>query len=73
MVESSAAGAVILSITYGYDVSDTPGNPDPLVKLAKTTVEEFSLAVAPGGFLVDFIPWCTWFIPKLTFSPHLRN
>lgn len=58
-MESSATGAIILSITYGYDVSHSPDHPDPHVALAESTVEEFSLAVTPGRFLVDFIPWRT--------------
>ena len=56
--ESSVVGAVILSITFGYDVPESASATDPLIKLAEITVEEFSLAVTPGVFLVDFIPWC---------------
>lgn len=49
---SGAAGAIILSISYGYDVS---GNgPDPLVQLSETTLEEGSKAATPGSFLVIF-------------------
>lgn len=48
-------GAVVLRLTYGYEVAETD---DPLVKLADTTMDQFSKSVAPGGFLVDFIPAC---------------
>jgi hypothetical protein len=50
----STAGAIILKITHGYQVSE---NEDPLIALAETTMEEFSKAVVPGAFLVDFLPW----------------
>jgi hypothetical protein len=49
------AGAVILKICYGYTVAE--GGNDPLVVQAGKTLEEFSLAVQPGVFIVDFIPW----------------
>jgi hypothetical protein len=52
----STAGAIILSISYGYDVSETQR--DPLVTLAESTMDEFSVVVTPGAFLVDFVPWC---------------
>lgn len=52
----SAAGAIVLSISYGYDVSES--GTDPLVQLAESCMDTFSLAVTPGVFLVDFLPWC---------------
>ena len=47
------AGAIILRISYGYEVKE---NNDPFVELADKATEQFSLATAPGGFLVDVIP-----------------
>ena len=56
--ELSTAGAIILSIAYGYDASESENEPDPLVKLAELGNAQFSEASTPGAFLVDFIPWC---------------
>ena len=50
------AGAVILRISHGYEVRE---HNDPFVGLADQATEQFSLATAPGGFLVDLIPACT--------------
>ncbi|KAF8803765.1 cytochrome P450 [Phlegmacium glaucopus] len=47
------AGAVILRISHGYEVKE---DNDPFVGLADQATEQFSLATAPGGFLVDLIP-----------------
>ncbi|KAF8665749.1 hypothetical protein AX16_000197 [Volvariella volvacea WC 439] len=47
------AGAIVLRISYGYEVKE---NNDPFVELADKATEQFSLATAPGGFLVDVIP-----------------
>jgi hypothetical protein len=49
------AGAVILRISYGYEVRETD---DPFVQLADLATEQFSLAASPGQFLVDVIPAC---------------
>jgi hypothetical protein len=51
----STAGAIILKISHGYQVSETEG--DPLVTLAETTMHEFNKAATPGTFLVDSLPW----------------
>ncbi|TRX94103.1 hypothetical protein FHL15_004871 [Xylaria flabelliformis] len=48
------AGAIILKMVYGY--STGPTTSDPLVKLADTAVEQFSIATMPGLWLVDVIP-----------------
>lgn len=49
------AGAIILRISHGYEVKETK---DPFVELADHATEQFALATAPGGFLVDLIPAC---------------
>ncbi|KAH6915204.1 cytochrome P450 [Coprinopsis sp. MPI-PUGE-AT-0042] len=46
-------GTIVLKITYGYDVKETR---DPLVELAERATEQFSIATAPGGHLVDVMP-----------------
>lgn len=52
---SRTVGATILRITYGYEAQEFK---DPFVQLADQATEQFSLATAPGGFLVDLIPAC---------------
>ncbi|PFH52584.1 hypothetical protein AMATHDRAFT_74066 [Amanita thiersii Skay4041] len=47
------AGAIILRISHGYEVKE---NNDPFIELADRATEQFSLATAPGRFLVDFMP-----------------
>ncbi|KAI1422341.1 cytochrome protein [Xylaria sp. FL1777] len=48
------AGAIILKMVYGYSTGSKTS--DPLVKLADTAVEQFSIATMPGRWLVDVIP-----------------
>jgi hypothetical protein len=50
------AGAVILKIAYGYSIDYQ--SEDPLVDIADEAMEQFSLAVRPGTWLVDFVPMC---------------
>ncbi|KAF5387612.1 hypothetical protein D9615_000087 [Tricholomella constricta] len=56
------AGAIILRISHGYEVKESR---DPFIELADQATEQFSLATAPGGYLVDSLPvLChvpTWF------------
>ncbi|EPQ59616.1 cytochrome P450 [Gloeophyllum trabeum ATCC 11539] len=47
------AGSIILQIAYGYIVKDEA---DPIVDIVEKATEQFSLATAPGAFLVDIIP-----------------
>ncbi|KAG1729789.1 cytochrome P450 [Suillus lakei] len=48
------AGALILRISYGYEVKE---NNDPFVDLAKIALDNFSLTTTPGAFMVDSIPF----------------
>ncbi|QRV90645.1 cytochrome P450 family protein [Ceratobasidium sp. AG-Ba] len=54
------AGAIVLKLTYGYEVKD---NNDRFVQLADRTMDMFSVVSTPGAFLVDsfpllnYIPW----------------
>jgi hypothetical protein len=49
----SHSGAIIIMITFGYQVQE--GN-DPLVQLAQAAVDTFSRATLPAAFLVDTLP-----------------
>jgi hypothetical protein len=51
----SAAGAIILRISYGYDVEE---NNDPFVDLADRVMDHLSQSTAPGAFMVDIMPSC---------------
>ncbi|KIJ55777.1 hypothetical protein M422DRAFT_152019, partial [Sphaerobolus stellatus SS14] len=55
-------GAIIMKLTYSYDVVETEQGDDPFIELAKRTVAEFCAAATVGAFLVDIIPWSE-FIP----------
>ncbi|KAJ7274707.1 cytochrome P450 [Mycena rebaudengoi] len=48
------AGELIMSITYGIDV--LPSN-DPYISLAEKAMHGLSVAIAPGRFLVDSMPF----------------
>jgi hypothetical protein len=48
-----AIGSVSLRISYGYEVQE---GSDPFVDLVDRATNQFSLATAPGKFLVDLIP-----------------
>ncbi|KAF8077583.1 cytochrome P450 [Lyophyllum atratum] len=56
------AGAIILRISHGYEVKETG---DPFIELADKATEQFSLSTAPGGHLVDVLPFLrhipSWF------------
>jgi hypothetical protein len=48
-----ATGAIILKISYGYDVQERN---DPLVELADKFMMYFSNAITPGAYFVDLFP-----------------
>jgi hypothetical protein len=50
------AGSVILKITYGY-TTVARGN-DPLVDLARKTLDQCTEAVVPDKWMVDILPFC---------------
>lgn len=50
----SEVGATILKLTYGYTIDTTKR--DPLVDLAERALEQFSLSIVPGAWLVDNLP-----------------
>ncbi|RDA93384.1 hypothetical protein CP533_1961 [Ophiocordyceps camponoti-saundersi (nom. inval.)] len=53
-VMASLTSAIILNVTYGYSIDVK--QEDPLVRLGHSLVTKFSLAFAPGAWLVDLIP-----------------
>ncbi|BCR98117.1 cytochrome P450 [Aspergillus luchuensis] len=57
------AGAIILKVGYGYTIE--PHDRDPLVDLADKAMEDFSMAMLPATWAVDFFPPLkylpTWF------------
>ncbi|KAG1747595.1 cytochrome P450 [Suillus lakei] len=67
------AGAVILRISYGYEVKD---DNDPLVDLADRAMDGISQATAPGAFMVDMLPFLAkvpaWF-PGAGFQRTARG
>ncbi|KAF5309392.1 hypothetical protein D9619_012297 [Psilocybe cf. subviscida] len=46
-------GMIILRVAYGYKVESTA---DPMLKIPLSVLENFSIATAPGKWLVDIIP-----------------
>ncbi|CAG9987134.1 unnamed protein product [Clonostachys byssicola] len=50
----SQSGAIILKVAYNYSVEQKVV--DPLVLLIERMMENFSVAVVPGAWLVDLIP-----------------
>ncbi|KAJ7157011.1 cytochrome P450 [Mycena crocata] len=48
-----SSSAVALRITYGYTVQSEN---DPIVSLANSVMDEFSVSTTPGAFLVDLLP-----------------
>jgi hypothetical protein len=59
------AGSVILKITYGY--TTVARGKDPLVDLARRTLDQFTEAVVPGKWMVDILPFCKWSLPIAMF------
>ncbi|KAJ7775174.1 cytochrome P450 [Mycena metata] len=47
------SSAIALRIAYGYT---SQGEKDPIVDLVTAVMEEFSMAVTPGAFMVDVLP-----------------
>ena len=49
--KSSVAATVIL-VAYGREITV----PDPLVELVELVLEQFSIGISPGAYLVEFFP-----------------
>lgn len=43
-------------------------NDDPFITNADIAVDQFSKSAKPGAFLVDFIPWCTFYVQYDTLN-----
>ncbi|KAG2366934.1 cytochrome P450 [Suillus spraguei] len=67
------AGAIILRISYGYEVKE---NNDPFVDLADRAMNQLSRCTATGAFMVDLMPWLAnipeWF-PGTEFKRLARE
>ncbi|KAG2128053.1 cytochrome P450 [Suillus bovinus] len=67
------AGAIILRISYGYEVKD---NNDPFVDLVGRAMHQFSQANDPSAFMVNIMPWLAnvpeWF-PGAGFKSLARE
>ena len=63
------AGSVILKISHGYSVKD---DNDPLVEMAEIAMNNFSLVITPGRFLVDVLP-VGRFLVSSTHRGHLKR
>lgn len=61
------AGTQILGIAYGLDIREAQ---DPYIADAKLAVEAFSAGTVPGAYLVDTIPFCTYFHVSSAPSRH---
>ncbi|KAG1907691.1 cytochrome P450 [Suillus fuscotomentosus] len=48
------AGAIILRISYGYEVKE---NNDPFIDVADRAMDQLSRSTDTGAFMVDIIPW----------------
>ncbi|KAG2056881.1 cytochrome P450 [Suillus hirtellus] len=48
------AGAIILRISYGYEVKE---NNDPLIDVADRAMDQLSRSTDTGAFMVDIMPW----------------
>ncbi|KAG1874758.1 cytochrome P450 [Suillus subalutaceus] len=48
------AGAVILRISYGYEVKESS---DPFINIAERAHNRFSQSIAPGAFMVNYLPF----------------
>lgn len=53
---SRTTGALILKLTFGYNVAEDQSE-DPLVKIVEKAMKGFAQASEPGAFLVDVIPF----------------
>jgi hypothetical protein len=63
----SVTAAIVMSTTYGYDI--TPKN-DYFVNLAEDAISRLSLAVLPGAALVNAVPilqYLPWWFPGAGF------
>ncbi|KAJ5450230.1 uncharacterized protein N7458_006679 [Penicillium daleae] len=65
------AGAIILKIGYGYTIE--PHRKDPLVDLADKAMEEFSYALLPATWAVDFFPMLRYLPPWLPGAGFIKT
>ncbi|GJE86534.1 cytochrome P450 [Phanerochaete sordida] len=64
-------GAIVLNITYGYDVRE---GADPIVEAVDRATDQFSAITSPGAFLVDVFPVLRYlpsWVPGARFKKQL--
>ncbi|KAF8994553.1 cytochrome P450 [Cyathus striatus] len=68
----SVIAGITLNMSHGYTIH---GKEDPLISMANETVENFSTASKPGGYLVDVAPFLAhlpeW-LPGMGFKKQAR-
>lgn len=52
----SSTGALIMSLTYGFDIKS---HEDPFLTAAERALATIEETTVPGAFLVDLFPICT--------------
>ena len=52
----SVTGALVMSLTYGFDIKS---HEDPFLAAAERALHTIEAATVPGTFLVDTFPICT--------------
>ncbi|GKU05619.1 unnamed protein product [Fusarium langsethiae] len=68
------ASAIILKITYGYNIE--PHKPDPLALLIEQMMHNFGLAFVPMSWPVDYLPVLRYFpesFPGMSFKRIARD
>jgi len=66
------AGETIISVTYGLPIKPTN---DPYIEIAEKAVHQLALAVVPGKYLVDTLPWLKYipeWVPGAGFQTDAR-
>lgn len=61
------AGALTLKISHGYTIKE---DSDPLLEMANTVINNVTVVMEPGRFLVDILPICTFYesLPSISVA-----
>jgi hypothetical protein len=62
---SSTTGALVMNLTYGFDIKS---HDDPFLSAAERALAIILEVAVPGAFLVDTFPICTRSEKKCDFS-----
>lgn len=63
------AAAVIMKMAFGYTVTEN----DPFIKITEDTVKISGLAMAPGRWLVDYLPISKLFVSITMSRPLMQS